>query len=106
MKHLTVTVAILIHNGEILCMQRKKSHFSYVSLKYEFPGGKVENEESFEAALTRKLKEELNLDLAVEPRQHFMTVDHTYTDFQITIHCYRCEISHRTIEYNDHESYI
>lgn len=106
MKHLTVTAAILIHNGEILCMQRRESERDYISLKYEFPGGKVEAGESMEDALSRELKEELNLNFSVQPNHYYMTVDHSYPDFSITMHCYKCEITNRTIVCNDHHHYV
>lgn len=50
MKHYTVTAAVLINNKQILCMQRSKSKFDYISYKYEFPGGKVEVDEVEEKA--------------------------------------------------------
>ena len=41
-KHYEVVAAIIEHEGKILCMQRNKGKFDYVSYKYEFPGGKIE----------------------------------------------------------------
>ena len=42
MKHYEVVAAVIEHDGKILCMQRNKAKFDYVSYKFEFPGGKVE----------------------------------------------------------------
>lgn len=42
MKHYEVVAAIIEHNKKILCMQRNKGKYDYVSYKFEFPGGKVE----------------------------------------------------------------
>lgn len=42
MKHYEVVAAVIEHDGKILCMQRNKGKFDYVSYKFEFPGGKVE----------------------------------------------------------------
>ncbi len=50
MKHIVVTAAILLNDGEILCMQRNQSNYPYVSYKYEFPGGKVEPGKVLKAA--------------------------------------------------------
>jgi len=54
-----VAVAILIKNGKILICQRKRN--SRYGLKWEFPGGKVENGESVQQCLQRELKEELSI---------------------------------------------
>jgi 8-oxo-dGTP diphosphatase len=105
MKHLIVTAAILIENGEILCMQRRESKYSYISYKYEFPGGKVEDGETFEQGLSRELKEEMNIDINIKPEHFFMTIEHEYPDFSITMHSYLCPVSNRSFtrkEHNDH----
>jgi 8-oxo-dGTP diphosphatase len=64
MKHYFVSAAIILVNDEILCFQRGPSKFDYVSHKYEFPGGKIEEGESPEKALVREIKEELNLEIS------------------------------------------
>jgi len=106
MKHLIVTAAILVESGEILCMQRSENKFSYLSYKYEFPGGKVEAGETFEQTLSRELKEEMDLDLEVRPEQFFMTVEHAYPDFSITMHSYLCQVPHRIFTRKEHKDHI
>jgi 8-oxo-dGTP diphosphatase len=106
MKKLEVTAAILIEDGEILCMQRSVVKFDYVSFKFEFPGGKVEQGESLEEALSRELKEEMDIDITVKPEQFFMTVHHQYPDFFITMHSYLCPVSNRNFERKEHLSHI
>jgi 8-oxo-dGTP diphosphatase len=58
-----VVAAVMQRGGRILIAQRKArdSH----SLKWEFPGGKVENGESTEAALMRELREELGIQAII-----------------------------------------
>ena len=51
MKHYEVVAAVIEHDGKILCMQRNKGKFDYVSYKFEFPGGKVEAGEERHTAL-------------------------------------------------------
>ena len=46
-------------NGEILLMSRKQKD-SFIN-SWEFPGGKLKNNENFAVALFRELKEELNI---------------------------------------------
>ena len=55
-----VAVAVFIMNNRVLMCQRKKS--SRYPLKWEFPGGKVEQGESIEQGLRRELREELSID--------------------------------------------
>ena len=106
MKHIIVTAAILTNNDQILCMQRAKSKFDYISYKYEFPGGKVEKNESHEEGLSRELKEEMDLDIKVCKNQFFKSVTHEYPDFIVTLHSYLCSVDTRKFELKEHESFI
>jgi len=54
--------AIVIKDGKILLMHRKKNDFEY----YTTPGGHIENGESPEVAAIRELKEETNLDAEID----------------------------------------
>ena len=44
-----------------------------LSKKYEFPGGKIEGDESKETALIREIKEELNIDINIQ--KEFLSVE-------------------------------
>jgi len=55
-----VAVGILIDNKKVLVCQRKKG--ARYELKWEFPGGKVEDGESVEQCARRELREELSLE--------------------------------------------
>ncbi|ABF41655.1 NUDIX hydrolase [Candidatus Koribacter versatilis Ellin345] len=70
-----VVAGILVRGDEILCCQR--SHNDPMSLKWEFPGGKIEPNETAEAALARELVEELNLAAEIGPLVE--TIRHSYT---------------------------
>ena len=50
-------------NGEILLMSRKQKD-SFINF-WEFPGGKLKNNENFAVALFRELKEELNIKIDI-----------------------------------------
>lgn len=81
-----VVAAVIVYEKKILAFRRGASKYDYVSFKYEFPGGKVEEHESLELALQRELKEELNLNGTVE--ELIITLEHSYPDFTIKMHCF------------------
>lgn len=83
MKQLEVVAAILTYHGKILCMERGKGTYSYVSYKYEFPGGKIEPGEARHEAIERELREEMDVDVTVKESDLFMTVQHDYPDFPL-----------------------
>lgn len=101
-KHYIVSAAIIIKNKEILCMQRGKSKYPYISFKFEFPGGKVELRETEENALIREIKEELNINLKIIEK--FLVVQHAYPDFSITMHSYLCNADLDTLSLKEHIS--
>lgn len=100
MKKIEVVAAIIQHEGKTLCVQRGPAKFDYIHHKFEFPGGKVEAGETGEQAIMRELKEELHLDISTA--DYFMTVDHTYPDFHITMHGYICPVESREIVLTEH----
>jgi len=87
-KHYTVSAAIIVDDKKILCVQRNKAKYEYISYKYEFPGGKLEEYENEEEALKREISEELNLEINVIEK--FLVVNHEYLDFNLTMHSYLC----------------
>ncbi|MEM1136969.1 MAG: NUDIX domain-containing protein, partial [Bacteroidota bacterium] len=61
----TQVVAGVIFKDEQLLVCRRNKGKKQAGL-WEFPGGKVEENESHSEALIREIKEELNLDIKVE----------------------------------------
>lgn len=59
---------------------------------WEFPGGKQEPGESLRECLARELMEELGIE--VEVQEPFITVEHNYSGFRITLHTFHCRILH------------
>ena len=99
-KQIEVVAAVLMNGGQFLAVQRGESKLSYVSKKWEFPGGKVEAGETLVAAITRELEEELRITIA-EP-QFLLTVEHCYPDFDITMHCFVVNVPTRELELTEH----
>ena len=99
-KHYVVSAAVITHGPKILCVQRNKSKYDYISYKYEFPGGKLEEGESGEEAIVREIKEELNLDISVSTQ--YLTVEHEYPDFSLTMHSFLCTTDNPHPELREH----
>ncbi|MCL3779851.1 (deoxy)nucleoside triphosphate pyrophosphohydrolase [Prolixibacteraceae bacterium JC049] len=76
-----VTCALIFKEEKILVAQR--SHAQSNSMKWEFPGGKVETGESSEEAIVREIKEELDVEIEVE--QQLEAVEHVYLHIHIRL---------------------
>ena len=100
MKTIEVVAAVILREGKVLCVQRAEHEREYVSLKWEFPGGKVEVGESREEALVREIEEELAVE--VHELQYLMTVEHSYPDFHLTMHAYTCALKAGEVELREH----
>ena len=94
---LIVCAAITVHNGKILITQRP--HDKQLGGFWEFPGGKLEEGETPEAALVRELREEL--DISIEVDRIFEVVHHTYDWGSVLILAYICRWTRGTIVYLD-----
>jgi 8-oxo-dGTP diphosphatase len=100
MKKIEVVAAIIYFENKILCVQRPKNKLSYISEKFEFPGGKIEQGETQKAALKRELFEELNI--VTDIKSLFLTVVHEYPDFELTMHSYICEVQTKELILHEH----
>ena len=60
---ITVVCALIVRNENVLCA--KRSERMALPLKWEFPGGKLEDGEAPEDALKREIMEELSIDISV-----------------------------------------
>lgn len=105
MKHLEVVAGIIKYNDKILCMQRPDGKHKYTSFKYEFPGGKIEPGEKNYEALIRELKEEMDMNININEDDFYMTVNHTYPDFEITMHSYICNVDSDKFVMKEHIDY-
>ena len=103
MKQIEVVAAIIQFKNKFLCVQRGKGKYDYISLKYEFPGGKIEPSESLNQALEREIKEELQYDICV--KEKFLTVEHQYPDFQLKMHSYLCSAVDTNFTLTEHINY-
>jgi len=99
-KKIEVVAAVVFDKGNILCVQRPSNKKAYISEKWEFPGGKVEQGESLEEALIREIIEELSIRVDVEDL--LIVVDHEYPDFVIKMHTFKCHQVDGVLTLNEH----
>ena len=100
MKVIDVVAAIIKKDNLYLVTQRNRN--KHMGLKWEFPGGKVEANETLQEALTREIHEELNIDINIYEK----LAEERYKDSEINIvlHYFLCSIKDGTINLNEHEA--
>ncbi len=88
---LVVAAAIINSAGEILLAERPAG--KRLAGKWEFPGGKVEKNETPETALARELHEELGITVTPETLEPFWFLSHDYVaefGFHLLMPVYIC----------------
>lgn len=100
MKHIEVVAAIILFDNKVLCVQRDLNKYHYISNKFEFPGGKIERDESKIDALKREIDEELKMKIDVQTE--FLTVVHEYPDFILTMHSFLCSCQNTNLILTEH----
>jgi 8-oxo-dGTP diphosphatase len=83
-----VSIAIIIDNQNRIAITKRHSNDSQGGL-WEFPGGKVEAEETDFQALQRELLEEIGV--LVKEAVLFSSVSHQYSDVNVTLNCYHVQ---------------
>ena len=69
-----VVAGFIVQNGKVLICQRTK--YQPMPLKWEVPGGKIEEGEQPRTALRRELQEELGIDAVIG--DELVRIHHTY----------------------------
>ena len=99
MKTVRVVAAVIRKDDKIFATQRGYGEFKD---GWEFPGGKIEEGETPEQALTREIKEELDTEIQVG--KLIDTIEHDYPKFHLSMDCFWCEIMQGGLELKEHES--
>lgn len=90
----------IIFKDDLVLICRRKAEKSLGGY-WEFPGGKVEQAESYENSLIRELMEELNLTVNI--KKHFFNTVHHYNKGAIELISFICEAENIATESTDHD---
>jgi len=86
--HKQIGVAVIWNDrGQILIDRRKPD--GLLGGLWEFPGGKVEGEETIAACIQREIQEELGIEITVGTL--LIVVAHTYSHFRVTLNVHNCQ---------------
>jgi mutator protein MutT len=84
-----VVVAAIIEQDDAFLLTRRQKGVHLEGL-WEFPGGKIDPGETHVDALTRELREELDVDVDVHELRFRTT--HDYDDRSVALYFYRCRL--------------
>ena len=93
MKCINVVAAIIKKDDVIFATQRGYGEFKD---KWEFPGGKIEPNETKENALIREIKEEL--DASIEIIKYLKTIEYGYPNFHLKMDVFLCQLKNPHME--------
>lgn len=97
-KHLQVVGAVILSDGNVLCA-RRGPHGALAGM-WEFPGGKVEANETAREALTREISEELQCHVSV--KDEVTSTTHEYDFAVITLTTFYCDLVAGTPTLTEH----
>ena len=99
MKSVNVVAAIIRDGNKVYATQR-----GYGDYKdgWEFPGGKIEPDETPQQALTREIKEEL--DIAIIVKDYLTTIEYDYPTFHLSMQCFWTTICEGEPVLKEHEA--
>ncbi|RZK74779.1 MAG: (deoxy)nucleoside triphosphate pyrophosphohydrolase [Pedobacter sp.] len=97
-----VSCAIIVSEDRKILVTQRSASMS-LPLKWEFPGGKIEKEESPEQTIVREIKEELNIEISMSNK--LPSVTHHYENFSIILIPFICKIEHGEIKLSEHQAF-
>ena len=91
LKNVFVAAVVLVdHDGRILLAQRPEG--KALAGLWEFPGGKIEPNETPEEALVRELKEEIDITTAPSCLAPLTFVSHSYDTMHLIMNVFICRV--------------
>ncbi|EAR16648.1 8-oxo-dGTP diphosphatase MutT [Robiginitalea biformata] len=97
-----VTAGIIQNASKKVLITRRKAG-KHLAGFWEFPGGKIEADETPEVCLAREIMEELNIGISV--RSHFMDSTYDYDTKSICLKGYLADYLEGDIILTDHDQY-
>lgn len=98
-----VTCAIIEHNNKVLVTQRSEK--MALPLKWEFPGGKIEKNETAEACLIREILEELDINIKIKKQLNSNTHEYSETKI-IKLMPFICQLVSGEIKLTEHANFL
>lgn len=86
-KRVAVVAAIVVNSQQRILMAQR-ADWQHQGGKWEFPGGKIEANETHLQALARELEEEVDLQIDQESCELFKAVHYDYADKQVSLYFY------------------
>jgi 8-oxo-dGTP diphosphatase len=99
-RHIHVACAIIERGSFILAVQRSPT--MSMPLKWEFPGGKLNPNESPEDCVRRELVEELGLQIGID--RQLSPTTHRYSTFTVTLYPFACSIKSGEMVLHEHSA--
>ena len=104
MKTIRVVAAVIKavnENGEPIIFATQRGYGEFKG-GWEFPGGKIEAEETPQEALKREIMEELDTDISVGAL--IDTIEYDYPEFHLSMDCFWCKIISGDLVLKEHEA--
>jgi 8-oxo-dGTP diphosphatase len=86
-KRVEVVAAIVVDSKQRILMAQRATE-QHQGGKWEFPGGKIEADETHMQALIRELQEEVGIQINQHTCELFKAVHHDYSDKQVSLYFY------------------
>ena len=85
--HKRIGVAVIRNDRGQILIDRRPTNGLLGGL-WEFPGGKIEPNETVQECIKREILEELAIE--IEVGEHLITIDHVYSHFRVTLNVHYC----------------
>lgn len=101
-KIINVVAAAIKKDGKILCAQRPEG--KTLAGLWEFPGGKIEQNESPEQALLREIREELNVEIVIS--KYINEASYNYNFGAVIMKTYEARLISGELKKLEHQNFL